>query len=521
MQEADKTLGMLSFAATDVARAMRDADPAALLPDPVVENVAATLASSDGITIEVLHKLGCPICHCNMTAATPRDCRILTCSGLIGPRHVPLRCQRRKCAAQNKVVWANFQADSRGCYTWLDGSVRPDVAMLSPAFGVTWEWHAQFSKRMLHHHATFLGESYVHAFTDHGLSHGHELVASAWMKLQLLRRWPQLSDAPYPLSDSFADVLAGCRERYDALVAEEFRQGAPDIQVAVVDGNQKLSRRCCAEMFTSIASVPGTKLKYLQDCSRTPKRKSAFCCDHQRPFKRDCGVAVIKKRCLHTEPTELLRCVPSTACVSEWPLIDWLRDQVHLHSKRATDKNGSDLDSVQAADFVSCRTVKMKRRLNRRTGGWLLACGGDGRVLHCMEFLGGESLTQRAAFVAQLKERYPSLNTILHDDACHLRRFMDRWVSSYPALTYPQMHYIIDKFHSRTHCDAWCQSHCSPSVPENQSRIQGHNSSACELLFSWFSLYKPSYRHMSAQTSHFVVHELLLIKNAWMQKQLA
>ena len=200
-----------------------------------------------------------------------------------------------------------------------------------------------------------------------------------------------------------------------------------------------------------------------------------------------------------------------------------LRDVVHFQSKMAHAKRpgaaGEDLDIAQAADFVSCRTVKMRRRVNRRSGGWLVACAADGAVLDAVEFLGGESLTQRAAFVARLKERYPFIATVVHDDSCHLRRFMDHWCRSCPQLCFPAMHYVIDKFHAVTHCDAWCRANCAPSTPVNEARVAGVNSSACELLFSWFSLYRNSFRHMGQETAHFFVNEVLLMRNEWHRAQ--
>ena len=237
---------------------------------------------------------------------------------LVVAQHLPLRCHRWTCHARDKVVWANFVADARGSYTWLDGSARSDVAMLSPTFGVTWEWHAQFSKRILHHHACSGGRAmscYVHAFA----------------------------------------------------------------------------------------------------------------------------------------------------------------------------------------------------------GGWLVACAGDGRVLHVMEFVGGEP-PHAESRLRGAKCGYPTLHTILQDDACHLRQFMGRWCSTSPELCFFQMHYIIDRFHSKSHTDKWCRESCSPFLPQNETRIQSHNSSACELLFSWFSAYKPSFRHGSADSTFFM-HEVLLMKNTWLQSQ--
>ena len=55
--------------------------------------------------------------------------------------------------------------------------------MLSPHFGVTWQWHDQFTRRILYHHASFLGESLVHEFSAAGVSHGHEKVAEAWLEI--------------------------------------------------------------------------------------------------------------------------------------------------------------------------------------------------------------------------------------------------------------------------------------------------------------------------------------------------
>ena len=218
---------------------------------------------------------------------------------------------------------------------------------MSSSFGVTWGWHKQFSHRVLHQHASFCGESRVHSFQDHGLANGHALISEAWCKLRFLLRWPVLSDAPFPLSAPFAQTFSSCREKYDALVAREFQEAAPKCNVIVIDGNQKVTRRCCAERFTNVVSLPGAHLRFffLKDCSHAPKRKPAFCSEHQMPFQRDAGVHVKKKACLAHDPYELLTCSPSTACAS-WPLQGWLRNQVHIHSKKGIEKPRSDMDCL-------------------------------------------------------------------------------------------------------------------------------------------------------------------------------
>ena len=110
-----------------------------------------------------------------------------------------------------------------------------------------------------------------------------------------------------------------------------------------------------------------------------------------------------------------------------WPLVDWVRDQVHIQSKARHCSSTEDLDICEAQDYVSCHTVKMRKRVNRRSGGWLVACDGRGMVLAASEFYAGESLTQRAAFVASVVDQFPTVTTVVHDDACHLRKFIEPW----------------------------------------------------------------------------------------------
>ena len=321
-------------------------------------------------------------------------------------------------------MWANFISESSGCHTWVDG-VRPDIAMLSPHFGVNWAWHARFSKRILHHHATFLGESMVHGLAEAGVDHGNERIADAWCKLQLLTKWEYLTHEAFPLSMPFTEIFAAHQQAYDNYVKSQFAKTAPQPKCLVLDGNQKLTRRTCAEQLVDMESIPGTPAFFLQDCNRTPKRKSKFCSAHSGPSKGNCRVRVCKKDCVGDGPASLLRTAPATGVV-DWPLPDWLRKQVH-HQSLQKQTSTNDADIAMASSFVSCRTIKMRKRVNRRSGGWLVACDERGFVIGASEFLGGESLTQRAAFLARMVHEYPSVSTVVHDDACHLRLFVDRW----------------------------------------------------------------------------------------------
>lgn len=78
------------------------------------------------------------------------------------------------------------------------------------------------------------------------------------------------------------------------------------------------------------------------------------------------------------------------------------------------------------------------------------------------EFCGGESLTQRAAFLAPLTRDFPGIRTSVHDDACQLRKFMDRWVPNFPELRFPNLDFVVDKFHAAGHTDDWRKATCCP-----------------------------------------------------------
>ena len=146
-----------------------------------------------------------------------------------------------------------------------------------------------------------------------------------------------------------------------------------------------------------------------------------------------------------------------------------LRSSLHAMSVEAHRKRKEcGFDPIEGAQLVSCKTHKMRVRVNRRSGGWLVACNSAGFVLDAMEVFGGESLTQRAAFLARCVAGYPSLEAAVRDDACHLPRFVRKWLANENRLHYPSLRFIVDKFHARGHVDLLCRSNCFPGTPENQ-----------------------------------------------------
>ena len=145
-----------------------------------------------------------------------------------------------------------------------------------------------------------------------------------------------------------------------------------------------------------------------------------------------------------------------------------------------------------------------------------MACTPEGFIMDAFEFMGAESCSQRYLFLARLKQCYPVLNVVLHDDACHLRRFADaRAALSFLAhsLSFPQMRYILDRFHAKGHVDPWCLEHVHPENDGNKQLIEGKNSSRCEILFTWLKNYKHMFRTMGRWTGNFFVQEMLEMHN--------
>ena len=112
-----------------------------------------------------------------------------------------------------------------------------------------------------------------------------------------------------------------------------------------------------------------------------------------------------------------------------------------------------------------------------------------GLIAHAKEFIGVESISQRYFYIAELLPHIPELAVIVHDDACHLRKFAEKH-SGHSALAarlaYPSIKYIIDKMHAKGHTDAWCLAHCHPDVPENALAVLGVRTPACETANSVF-----------------------------------
>ncbi|CAK0789924.1 unnamed protein product, partial [Prorocentrum cordatum] len=160
--------------------------------------------------------------------------------------------------------------------------------------------------------------------------------------------------------------------------------------------------------------------------------------------------------------------------------------------------------SLRELEQISCKTHKSfakggkRGKLEsaslavRRTGGFLVACSPSGHIIDVEEFFGVESLAQRYCFLARLKKRFPALNVVIHDDACHLPQYSTKRKdqSALAALlAHPRVVYVVGRFHARGHVDPWCKQHCCPDAPGVKELVDGANTSICEITFSWAARY--------------------------------
>ena len=121
-----------------------------------------------------------------------------------------------------------------------------------------------------------------------------------------------------------------------------------------------------------------------------------------------------------------------------------------------------------------------------------------GLVADLHELIGAESLSQRYHFVTMLAHRLPVLQTLVHDDACHLL-FMCRQHQHSSALAdrLGKFNFIVDRFHASGHVGGFCREHCMPDLPKNKSILSTFPTDIAESVNSQFSPLGHVVHHMN------------------------
>ena len=184
-----------------------------------------------------------------------------------------------------------------------------------------------------------------------------------------------------------------------------------------------------------------------------------------------------------------------------------------------------DVSASAPADLVAtcCSTYKetpAAMRKSDRTGGCSFSVSGQGIVVDFCEFLGTESLSQRYFYVAKLNASLPELRHLIHDDACHLRKFAHaRRDSSDMAwsIAYPQLHHVLDRLHAPGHEDEWCKQNVHHELPEYAQKLLGFNTEACEQCNAFLARLKFGLQHFQRHSIEFVITELVEARNEWIQ----
>ena len=432
--------------------------------------------------------------------------------------------------------------------------------MVSTKFGVTKRWYKQFSCRLLKQYASWWGEAEVHTARSGNtplMSSGRlkTLITKAWLQLRLLEReWQRgVQKVSLDLRSPMEETLGGKFSVYYAQMRQRRKAqteawGIPT-DVLVHDGHQKDIRRvCCMQRVTSL---PCKELGGIcvVNCPGTPANGQVICPKHVNDPVPDAAAKTV--RSLHWraqigktwDDLLSLKVMHDGRVQSKKPsevpdaqIISHIRDvSLEKHASRLsrhqtepgiTLEDIADDMTLQYVKDLKCQTHKQvakgghgsmrKQRATARSGGFLVACTPNGFAVDAFEFMGAESCAQRYLFIARVKHLYPNFKICVGDDNCHLRRFAEKMPvpgSLATELAYPNMIYILDRFHARGHVDPWCLANVHPDVEENAKHIEGKNTSACEIFFSWLARYKHSFRKMGRWTGNFYIQELIDLHN--------
>lgn len=365
-------------------------------------------------------------------------------------------------------------------------------------------------------------------------------------------RWKQHAAATTPspevrlnLAEKMPVLLREAFEWYPQLMlqkrAEVAQEHGVETKIGVMDGNMKLAGRICARPHAEVEYSPGLKMWLAHCCGQEPAHKKRRCAQHAEsrppvdPWPRQAEEVVAHRRSRRVcdgEAYEVLLKAPEVpAWQGRWVVASQATPtQLHEYWKKMDQEGASVPVQSSASDLQasSCKTHKehgpwLKKLIRAgRSNGFLFMVTPEGYCLHTKPFFGSESISQRHVFLGEASAAFAELETVVHDDACHLRKYSwkHRGRSELAArLAYPRTKYVLDRWHEGGHVDEWCRLNCKSDTEENKAILAGVNTSRAE---SWNSLmlrHKWLLRAMSRYTRAFFVHEVVDIRNAAMVAQ--
>lgn len=361
-------------------------------------------------------------------------------------------------------------------------------------------------------------------------------------------RWQQYASTmdPRPV------VRLDLREKVETLLQEAFKwypdhmlqarvraaeMGGVSCNIAVLDGNMKLNGRICARAHAEVQHSPGLKMWLAHCCSAQPAFKKRRCSKHcesqppEDPYPAQAEEVVGHRRSRRVHEGEaydvLLRVVGRPEMEGRWaPASQATPTQLHEYWRQMESQGSSVPIQSSSADLHACRCKTHKelqdkklKKLVRggRANGWLFAVTPDGFCMHCRPFFGSESLSQRHFFLAELVAAFSEISIVVHDDSCHLRRYSSKHQARSELaarLAYPNIRYVLDRWHQSGHVDPWCRQHCWTDTEENEELLRGVNTSRAEAWNALMTRHRHVIRVMCHLTRSFFVNEVVDLRNA-------
>ncbi|CAJ1368307.1 unnamed protein product [Effrenium voratum] len=299
--------------------------------------------------------------------------------------------------------------------------------------------------------------------------------------------------------------------------------------ILAIDGNAKLHRRTCGMPFAEVVPSPHLRKLLLRGCSSRPHGKDTLCKQHAAARDKQLPPLDPSSQVSHHRLRKTLH-QDSDVCHFEFrgwqPACTIKEDVLAQHFARQADANIRRRRErrVQARKQKwtgmrpsSCKTHKespKEAHAAARSAGYLLAVSESGLIFDMLEIIGAESLSQRYHFAAQVAHRLPRLQTMVHDDACHLKSMcLKERRTSVMAGKLADLNFIIDDFHSGGHCGEWCKTTCLPSLQQNKDILKGFPTEIAESVNAQFSPLGHCFHHYSPWFAQLVMQECADVHN--------
>lgn len=162
-----------------------------------------------------------------------------------------------------------------------------------------------------------------------------------------------------------------------------------------------------------------------------------------------------------------------------------------------------------------CNTKKDQHHPPYRTAGVCAGVFNCGIVAFIDEIFGSESLSQVVNIMYEYFKNVGGTmvcnNNLAYDDACHLKRYINRRSDNVELEELFNLNMVVDKLHFKNHTDKWCKKNVNPYKNASFDEL---NTMVCEQAFSWLAKYKHSLSNMSCNRFDLVIYSICHYRNS-------